>query len=342
MSTKIGKSRKSGKKSIGKTPSISYAPPQATSGDVNAEIGQNSNETITSEHVQEPTTEQVHPMETRAREQIRLNSDEVVNQTLNQEWQKDHDPNSTCCNGFFKNLFNIAPQSIDNPLNEQLDEAAKQVDEYFNQDDIGQSYNTLTTDELEAHLQEKSDSTRQFSDIEHSVAAVKSYDKDTGLFRITWKDSLEYSSSLSTLDWCFIFASMKSNHCPIEQITDAYNDWKGAREASGIDKYRGFNYQYPRSPIAGFWESIRRLKHVDTRAIPQNAIQTLKNYQQMRKQKLQGLIVWSQTHQLDRTQRRNIQLYNTINQIVKAIEDDMPAVDIEHQDHNQILRSTLI
>ena len=245
---------------------------------------------------------------------------------LEQVW--DHDKKNEELDQLFgdpiwNDIFERAPANL-NDIPQELevvDDASAEILRYFNKEEIGSSYNTVVTGELEKHLDEASSGTRQFSDLEHSVAQIKDYDPNTGLFRVQWKDSLEYSSSLATLDWCFLYASLRANHIPYSNIQKAYEDWKKARQASDIERYRGFNFPYPKKYIAGFFESVRRLKHVNPRVIPQNAIQTFRMYKDSYNDKVAQILRINPSQRLTRDQKRSKRLCSTFNQIVKIMED---------------------
>ena len=241
------------------------------------------------------------------------------------EWENDRAQGSTHDKDpFFAELFALAPNSIaeidDNAASDRVNEFVKKVVEHFNEEQVGTAYTTFVPEELEKQLSNESGQSRKFSNVEHPVSEVKDYNPETHLFRIQWKDSLEYASSIATLDWCFVFASLKANNISPPIIKLAYKEWKQAREAAGIEKSLGFVKKYPISPIAGFFESCRRLKYFDPHKIPQNAIQTFQVYQQRTIETLSQQF-------LSRDKRyKETQFLNTVNQIIKIIEDQEASV----------------
>ena len=133
--------------------------------------------------------------------------EDPINVALQSDWTADHQSTIPPVNSFFGEMFKDAPGLVvdadigfssegADQFEQKLDTMSIAILQHFNEEEIGSAYTTYVTPELKNHLFTKSNQSRQFSNLEHSVRQIKNFDPDTKLFQVEWKDSLEFSSSV--------------------------------------------------------------------------------------------------------------------------------------------------
>ena len=88
----------------------------------------------------------------------------------------------------------------------KIKKVADELLKIFNENPIGESYDTIPAPGLDSLLEEQSHDSRKFANFEVEVATIEDYDPETKMFVVRWKNTREYPTSIAHLDWSFVVA----------------------------------------------------------------------------------------------------------------------------------------
>ena len=170
-----------------------------------------------------------------------------------------------------------------------IKKAAKAVLNYFNHNEVGETFTAEQSEPLVNYLRETTDDKRKFGNTEGEVEAIVGFNEKTNEFLIQWKVTKEPAAAIAHLDWCFVYASL----CSLDNgrgihgkaMKAAYRAWRCARVCTGLEPTRIKNgkayLEYPSKPLRGFVHSLLNLRRINGNyLIPQLAIPTFERLAQ--------------------------------------------------------------